>query len=162
MKFKWVYLFLAFFLPIGLTFFLQFFGKSEFNIPVYYEKGIGADTLASECHYQYRAPYVIPDSVANKLAKGVTTAMLITIDSGSLAKKNFDRVKEELTAGEFTFVLVNQANSNSLLSCVLFLKGDWTTVLVDDHKRIRGYYNPAKREDADRLIAEMKILLKDY
>ncbi len=161
MKFKWVYLFLAFFLPIGLTFFLQFFGKSEFNIPVYYESGVSADSL-TDCHYQYAAPYVIPDSVKNKLSKGVKGAMLVTIDSGVLAAKNFARVKEELTDGQYTFVVINQTDNNSLLSCVFFLNGQWTTLLIDDQKRIRGYYNPAKREDADRLIAEMKILLKDY
>lgn len=160
MKFKWVYLFLAFFLPIGLTFFLQFFGKSEFNIPVYYENGVSADSL-TDCHYQYAAPYVIPDSVKNRLSKGVKGALLITIDSGVLATKNFARVKEELTEGQYTFVVVDQTD-HSLLSCVFFLNEQWTTLLIDDQKRIRGYYNPAKREDADRLIAEMKILLKDY
>ena len=55
MKFKWVYLFLAFFLPIGLTFFLQFFGKSEFNIPVYYEQGVSNDSLPG-CRFQYAKP----------------------------------------------------------------------------------------------------------
>lgn len=161
MKLKWVYLFLAFFLPIGLTFFLQFFGKSEFNIPVYYEQGISTDSLPG-CQFNYTKPYVIADSVLKRLSRNSKGAMLITTDSSVMATKNFDRIKEEIDYGQFTFVTLTQEKSDPLVSCILFLNKSWTTILIDDQKRIRGYYAPASREEADRLIAEMKILLKDY
>jgi hypothetical protein len=35
-------------------------------------------------------------------------------------------------------------------------------VLVDNKKRIRGYYAIGSREETDRLIVEMEILLKKY
>jgi hypothetical protein len=35
-------------------------------------------------------------------------------------------------------------------------------VLVDSKKKIRGYYTIGSREEADRLILEMEILLKKY
>jgi len=34
--------------------------------------------------------------------------------------------------------------------------------LLDDQRRIRGYYDPQSREEVDRLIVELKILLKKY
>lgn len=35
-------------------------------------------------------------------------------------------------------------------------------VLVDKDKRIRGYYSGTDREDVDRLITELQVLLKEY
>lgn len=35
-------------------------------------------------------------------------------------------------------------------------------VLVDKEKRIRGYYSGTRREDVDRLITEIQVLLSEY
>ena len=35
-------------------------------------------------------------------------------------------------------------------------------VLIDKEKNIRGYYNATKREDIDRLILEIQVLLQEY
>jgi hypothetical protein len=51
---------------------------------------------------------------------------------------------------------------NELLSCALLLKSPWKVVLIDDQRRIRGYYDPEDRDEMDRLIVELKILLKQY
>ena len=162
-KFKWVYLFFAIFLPILLTFFLKYFGKSEFNIPVYYEAGINADTLSADCKYQYQTPYKIADSVLHSLNGGAFRATIITIDSTVGTKKNFERIEEELVNAEYDFVVLkNTISSSQLMSCALFMKKPWTTVLIDEQNRIRGYYAPATREETDRLIVELKILLKQY
>lgn len=163
MKYKWVYLFFAIFLPILLTFFLKFFGKSEFNIPVYYESGVNADTLSKDCRYQYSAPYKVADSLIRNLSTNVHKPMVITIDSSSETKKNFERIDEELVNGEYDFVVLKNTIPNTqLMSCALFMKKPWTTVLIDDQYRIRGYYAPVTREEMDRLIVELKILLRKY
>ncbi len=161
-KHKWVYLFFAIFLPILLTFFLKFFGKSEYNIPVYFEAGINADTLNTDCNFQYAAPYRIADTLFSD-NEGKRKATIITIDSALETKKNFERIEEELVNAEHVFtVLKSSVASDQFISCVLFLKKPWTTVLIDENGRIRGYYAPATREETDRLIVEMKILLKKY
>jgi hypothetical protein len=159
MKSKWIYFFLAFLVPLVLTFILKFFGKSEFNIPVYYENGV-EDT---SCDIAYSKPYTVADSVLKKLNVPSKAITLITLDSGMEAKKNFQRLKDEFETQEFNFVLLKQdVNIESLISCFLLLKQPWTTTLIDDQNRIRGYYAPHTLEEADRLIAEMKILLKKY
>jgi hypothetical protein len=157
-NFKWVYLFLALLLPILLSLFLKYFGKSEFNIPVYYESA--ADSLSRLCDYPYQNPYVIPDSIRAKTG-GVSVA-IITIDSAAETKNNFERIREEVDGSYKEIVLKNDSLTNRLMSCFLFLNKPWTTVLVDDRNRIRGYYAPGTREETDRLIVELKILLKQY
>jgi len=163
-KYKWVYLFFAILLPILLTFFLKYFGKSEFNIPVYYEAGIKPDTLSATCRYQYAAPYKIADSVIRNLSsKNASKAIIITIDSTTETKKNFERIDEELVSREYDFVVLkNDSSFDRLKSCIFFLEKPWTTMLIDNQNRIRGYYAPATREETDRLIVELKILLKKY
>lgn len=158
MKFKWIYLFLAFLLPIGLTFFLKIFGKSEFNIPVYYE----TETPAAPCAHTYKLPYVLPDSVFTAFSSGINKPTLFTTDTSSEASKNFRRLQDEMPESSYNFILLKENKNLRLLSCVLIVKKPWTTVLIDDQKRIRGYYSPHMLEEADRLIAEMKILLKNY
>jgi hypothetical protein len=38
----------------------------------------------------------------------------------------------------------------------------FNAVLIDGKKRVRGYYELASREEADRLLLETSILLNDY
>jgi hypothetical protein len=42
------------------------------------------------------------------------------------------------------------------------MSGDTSVALVDHKNRIRGYYDGIDRDEADRLIVEMKIILKQY
>ena len=41
-------------------------------------------------------------------------------------------------------------------------KAPANVVLVDSEKRIRGYYSIGSREEVDRLILELQILLSKY
>jgi hypothetical protein len=70
-------------------------------------------------------------------------------------------VSNELNESMYNFVTLS-SNDEQLAHCFLFLKKPWTTILIDREKRIRGYYAPSTREESDRLIVEMKILLKKY
>ncbi len=47
-------------------------------------------------------------------------------------------------------------------SCVFMVHAPRNVVLVDSEKKIRGYYVIDSREETDRLIVEMEILLKKY
>lgn len=56
------------------------------------------------------------------------------------------------------FIAAKPATSNTTLD---FIHSD-KLVLVDKEKRIRGYYSGTKREDVDRLITEIQVLLSEY
>jgi protein SCO1/2 len=161
MKFKWVYLFLGLLFPLLISLFLRYFGKNEFNIPVYFKNGV--DSLKSNCAFNYSKPYVLPDSVFTFFKNDKHLAMVITLDSSAEADKNFKRLNSEVGSTDFKFVsLTGDSLNHQLASCILFLNKPWTTVLVDKENKIRGYYAPNTLEEADRLIVEMKILLKQY
>jgi hypothetical protein len=39
---------------------------------------------------------------------------------------------------------------------------DSAVTIVDNQNRIRGYYDATDRDEVDRLIVEIKIILKQY
>ena len=46
--------------------------------------------------------------------------------------------------------------------CVFFMGDELSVALVDSKRRIRGYYDGRDRDEVDRMIVEMKIILKKY
>jgi len=160
-RYKWIYLGIALLFPILLSLFLKYFGKSEFNIPLYYQSGI--DSLSGVCHYHFSTPYAVPDSIRAGLSPESGRVLIVTTDSSTDAKKNFERIKEEVENTDYDFfVMKADSTTDRLRSCFLLLNKPWTTVLIDGQKRIRGYYAPSTREETDRLMVELKILLKKY
>lgn len=55
---KAIFLFLLIALPVIIFLFLKSFGRNEFTIPVYYERGLG-DSLSTPCLDRSRGQYVI-------------------------------------------------------------------------------------------------------
>lgn len=151
MKRKPILLFLALLLP-GLVFvFLKFFGKNQFDIPVYHQDSIAAPAY---CELPVQFPYVLPDSVSPLREDQVGIVI-----SGDYAKMEMDRLSQEFESTEFVFRHVSE---NQAWRCVLLLEPPWNTVLVDTRGRIRGYYAIGSREEMDRLMLEMKILMNKY
>lgn len=60
MRKKSVFLFLLIALPVLIFLFLKSFGRNEFTIPVYYQKGVG-DSLSTPCLDGSKEQYVIKD-----------------------------------------------------------------------------------------------------
>lgn len=155
---KFIYLFLALLLP-GLIFvFLRKFGKNEFNIPVYYETGV---TDAPAACGTYPTPYRVADSILQVIQEE-SRPILVAADTSAEVKRNLVRLKSELN-NSFS-VVFPESNTRwaSWLDCAFLLQKPWTAVLIDKQGQIRGYYSPASREEADRLLVEIRILLKQY
>lgn len=157
---KKVILIIALLLPIGVFVFLRFFGKNEFSIPVYYENGV--DSPPPGCNRDYNASYQVSDSLLTHMGwKG--NPVLIIADSSRSVQLGLKRLNEELKDEVQTIYPSGEgAYLDELYTCDLLLQLPWTTVLLDDQRRIRGYYDPQSREEVDRLIVELKILLKKY
>jgi hypothetical protein len=166
---KSIFLFIAFLLPISVFVFLKLAGKNNFDIPVYYENGI--DSLNAICGKDYSKPYAIDDSVLTKL-KWVEKESSVLI-LGSASALEMKRLNDTFLENEYSIYSINNSNyknqvevSDNVFSqwknCVFVAKEKINTVLIDKQKRIRGYYSIGSREEMDRLIVEMKILLKKY
>jgi hypothetical protein len=160
---KILYLFLALALPIVVFLFLKYFGKNEFDIPVYYEKGV-ADSLTSKCGVKINRPYVVPESALANLKWSDSVTLVADVDEVEL--KALNQLMEEKGFTDLrVLVLPGFLQANKLTEfkeCILFMRKPWNVVLVDEQKRIRGYYKIGYRDEMDRLDVELKILLKKY
>ena len=84
------------------------------------------------------------------------------IDSSSVSP-GLKRLKEEFN-GEVQLIFPTGETNfiDQVYACDLLLQKPWTAVVIDDQRRIRGYYDPKTREEVDRLFVELNILLKKY
>jgi hypothetical protein len=53
-------------------------------------------------------------------------------------------------------------NKTTLQQCAFLMKRDASVVMVDHMRRIRGQYDGSSRDDIDRLLVEIDIILKNY
>jgi hypothetical protein len=156
---KAVFLFLALLLPVGIFIFLKVFGKNEFDVPAYYQDK--APNVSASCQYDYSSPYRVADSVISRLeAKQRNKLYLIHFSDLT------SRMKQEIVHKEVSFIpandLADQVGMGSLKTCVLLVPGTEDLVIVDMDGKIRGYYTSTNREEVDRLLLELEILLKKY
>lgn len=157
---KKIFLILTLLVPIGIFVFLKFFGKNEFTIPVYYESGV--DNPPAGCTRKYESPYLVSAFVLNTMGWNGRPVLLVA-DSSGVIQKALLSLEEGISNEIQTLFLKGQQDElDQLLTCDLLLKSPWKVVLVDDQRKIRGYYNPEDRDEMDRLIVELKILLKQY
>ena len=167
---KSIYLFLALLLPAIVFVFLKLFGKNEFAIPVYYENGI--DSVSASCGGDYANPYVLPDSVLKVIGVAARPASVIAVELSETAETELNRLAETFISTEYSQHTISRSSGSPTrisdarvsrwITCVFFLKKPYNVVLADEKNRIRGYYAIDSREEMDRLILEMQILLKKY
>lgn len=165
---KSVYLFLALLLPAIIFVFLKYFGKNEFAIPVYYQNGI--DSVSVSCGGDYAKPYALPDSILIVIDAAKKSARVVAFEPTQTSGIELNRLTDIFSQEEFTTVFVQQGDPSGIsdtrykrwTSCIFFIKKPYNAVLVDEENRIRGYYAVDNREEMDRLILEMQILLKKY
>lgn len=182
---KPILLFLALVLPVAVFIFLKFFGKNEFAVPVLFDEGI-ATPVGCES-FKYDVPYSIPDTLLAKFSWNSSDSISLVVFRGTTDAEQqeqsiqFNRIFTEFPTDNFKIVLLSENNKaeqselenvrlvrvkeqqkSSVRSCVFLLKPTDNAALLDSKKRIRGQYNTANREDVDRLIMEIKIILKKY
>jgi len=182
---KPILLFLALGLPVAVFVFLKFFGKNEFAVPVLFGDGI-ATPVGCES-FRYDIPYSIPDTILAKFGWSSSDSISLVVFSGTTNAEQqeqsiqLNRIFTEFPTDNFKVILISETNrteqselenvrvirphgqhDSSVKSCVFLLKQSDNTVLLDSKKRMRGQYNTANREEVDRLIMEIKIMLKKY
>ena len=160
---KALFLFLALLLPVVVFLFLKRFAKNEFNVPVLYEDSIPA--VSSRCDFKYRSPYHLADSVLAPL-KLNTRDSLFVLYYGDHLQTAMNRIAVEFEGDGVriasTTELAEKTDPELIRDCVLLMAGDTSVTLVDNQNQIRGHYVGADRDDVDRLIVEIKIILKKY
>ena len=149
MKKKTIFLFLALALPVLTFVFLKYFGKNEFNIPVFYQNGI-----TTNCGIVSNKPYVIDDNVFTHLKIENGKIRLLSFDENK-DKIELSRVAEEFNKNDFVTFFVQRSDSidfDEIKNCIFLVAEPNSIVLIDEKNQIRGYYNAITREELDRLV----------
>ena len=156
---KVILLFLALLLPIGIFLFLKIFGKNEFAVDPLFTTQSAED---STC-FPIRYPYHVPDSIARLYPIENDSLVLILSandDDESIRQRN--RAKDRMADFPVKWHSLDTSAQNKFhWKCVFLMREQKDVVLIDRRGRIRGQY-ASDREDIDRLITEVTIILKKY
>ncbi|MEK6783189.1 MAG: hypothetical protein AABY93_15925 [Bacteroidota bacterium] len=161
---KIVFLLLALILPVLVFLFLKFYGKNEFTVEPLFQTG--EVKLPAGCS-TIQVPYIIPDSTYFYLKREYETDSLLVIFYEGMTKDldasdtQLRRLNESFRPG--TRVSVKRMSGiDKWVECALILHSPKDVVLLDNKRRIRGQYISEDRDDIDRLMMELDIILKRY
>ncbi len=160
MKRKNIFLSIALLLPVLVFVFLKFFGKNKFDIPVFHQDRV---EVSGNCDQTYSVPYLVPNEtlLALHAIDGDPTVVVFSDLQGE-AKT---RLENEIASKKMNLILahglMNQQELQRLM-CIFVVPSNSNAVLVDDYRRIRGYYRLDSRDETDRLLVELKILFNEY
>jgi hypothetical protein len=159
---KIAFLFLGLVLPLMVFIFLKMFGRNEFEVPLLYEDGV--KETPGECNIQYPAPYVLEDSIMEVVYPYLPKSLILINFSKEIGKLKqiTEPFKTEVALIDENDIDVSESQLDFLKKCILLIKSPNSIVVIDNRKRIRGYYNASNRDELDRLEAEMNIMLKKY
>jgi hypothetical protein len=158
---KPILLFLALLFPACVFVFLKFFGKNEFSVPPLYSETY-PDAM-EECGMTVKLPYHIPEHLKSSFFTSEDSLVLIYF--GELktdSKKQLERVSNEFEKGVKLQTIGASDSVLNMRKCVFFLEDQYDLVLLDRAGLIRGQYISNEREEMDRLLTELAILLKKY
>ena len=175
---KLILLLLALALPVLIFMFLKFFGKNEFAVDPLYQEGPPAVEV---CVQPPNGPYAIPAEILNELGWSEKDSLtLIYVAKPSDGSQAWGRIRENFTPEDLPILKITAADAlmdsafveefiqipsdslQTLKRCFLFLQEPYNLLLVDSKRRIRGHYPLDNREEIDRLIMEVEIILKKY
>ncbi len=152
-------LLVALIFPSCIFIFLKIFGKNRFDVQPMFANEVPA--ISSECSVDYRLPYQVADSVLQRIGMGENRVAYIYFgDEG--AERLFARVDERYENDPVTSTRLDPEENSFIRKCIFLLEEPFDVVLVDSNGVIRGQYNAHDRDEIDRLITEIAVLIEKY
>jgi hypothetical protein len=156
-----ILLFIALLLPACIFIFLKMFGRNEFDVtPLFIAE---APSLPAHCA-PVKAPYTLSETIRQQLPFGQSDLVLVAFDTHRPeSKSQLQRVQENY--GErvhFQTIRSEEEYYQQWRECIFLLQEPFDLVLVDRKGYIRGQYVSHNRDQVDRLLTEVAILLKQY
>lgn len=163
-----LFLLVALVLPSAIFVFLKMFGKNEFAVEPLYQVAPkeGVPTECGKVNFPYKVPHdMAPFHHAQAQNSFVLVSLGEKMDKDS--EKQLKRMYEEF--GDSTvetfyrrYYYQDKAKEDAYRKCVLLMPESTNTILMDTTGTIRGQYNMSDREDVDRMLTELTIVLKKY
>lgn len=178
---KIIYLLLALALPVSVFLFLKFFGQNQFDVEPLFTELLPINVPA-DCDHVHELPYTIPEHILVDLDWSSRDSLtLFYFKPVAASTTGLNRIPEAYTSTEARIIEISDESGipelkDSLTSekpgsedqllklkkCFLFIEEPNNLVLVDNRRRIRGIYQVENRDEFDRLMLEIKIILKKY
>lgn len=146
---KGIILFLALALPVLIFLFLKFFGRNQFDIPVFHAS---SDEWPANCPPPAQFPFKVS---MESLGLKNRPAIIFLAEPEIEASK---RIPVEIDTRQIQFLRL----LDSIDPCAFGAPSGTSAVLIDPTGCIRGIFAALERDETDRLIMESKILLNDY
>lgn len=186
---KVLFLVIAFVFPISIFVFLKLFGKNEFDVPALFTTEAPPAHGCAPVQLPYVVPDSIQQKL--RLPADSLTVIFFETRTGEELNQR-DRVKEQTASDPIQvldadkafghYPVTNTPNASdsgaskenlhsvamsgeridALRRCVFFVRGDTNVVMLDKRGAIRGQYKAGDREEMDRLLTEVAILLRKY
>ncbi len=157
--------------PVAIFMFLRFFGTNKFDVDIYYQNGVDS-TVGANCNFPEGQFYVQEELLVNPSQSinvvGFSKAMP-SLEFVNMAKRLNQLFANKGVAVELISETALKPNNYELsqvttpelapvLNCSFVMSDINQVVLVDQERRIRGYYD-LDLDEVDRLIVEINILL---
>ena len=153
---KAVILIVGFVLPIGIFIFLKIFGENKFEVVPLFQSELPASAI--DCN-DSTLPYIIPAQVVGQFITKENGVSVVLVDSDvSVLSRIFDQFSSDPVSIK-KIEASDVAMGKSLKACVFLLDDPNDIVLFDKQGFIRGQYNSEDRDEIDRLILELSIIL---
>lgn len=154
---KGILLFLALLMPAVIFIFLKMFGKNEFNVAPLFQTEINK---ADGCNMDYVTPYRVADSIRTELEVGDSLSCIWF--KGNSSQNTLRKVREKYEQDRVAWRTFESVNTRFQQQCIYLLQEPFDIVLVDNNGSIRGQYDSRDRDEVDRLVTEIAVLLKKY
>lgn len=146
-------LFIGLALPITIFLFLKIFGENKFEVASLFQAELPEGV--SDCQ-GLSVPYRIStEIVANFLdEKDQVGVVIVDADVAHLS-----RIVDQFSSDPISVKTLDSIASATVKKCVFLLRDPYDVVLFDRQGNIRGQYFSEDRDEIDRLILELSIIL---
>ena len=167
---KWFVLSISIIIPLIISFFLHFFGKNNYEVPIFHEESVGNYSF---CLSKVEFPFYVKSDSIFKIGENF---VLIDIRLDNENKKFINNELERLLNNNFILniysitsfrldndrktLMLNKPELIKYVSCKFLYDINFSSlILIDKFGRIRGYYESNSEDEFERLSAELKILM---
>ncbi len=144
-------------LPIGIFLFLKIFGENKFEVVPLFQTELPAS--AKDCR-DIQFPYFIPTEIVDKFITKENGVSVVLMDSDLAV---LSRIFDQFSSDPVSIKKIDASTTmlgKSLKTCVFLLHDPYDIVLFDKQGIVRGQYYSGDRDEIDRLILELSIILK--
>ena len=167
---KWFVLSISIIIPLTISFFLHFFGKNSYEVPIFHEERIGNYSF---CLLDVEFPFYVKSDSFLEIGQNFILVDIRLDDKNQsfinneierLLNNNFiidlNTITSSRLDNNWKTLRLNKSELFKYVSCKFLYDINFSSlILIDKFGRIRGYYESNSEDEFERLSAELKILI---